>query len=263
MTHRQSLTLGLIGYGRMGREIDAAAAARGHTVALRVDPEAEGETFVERLPDPLPALDVALEFTEPGAAEANVLGLLEAGVPVVCGTTGWNEALPAARRRAVERGTGFLWAPNFALGVNLLFRLVDRAAAWLGAAGEYAPYLIESHHDGKKDGPSGTARRLAERLVERTPGKTGFAPAPAEGRIDPQQVPVAWIRAGAVPGEHRIGWDAPGETLEIVHRARSRNIFAGGAVRAAEWLVGRTGAFDLDDMLDDLLGPPGRADSES
>jgi 4-hydroxy-tetrahydrodipicolinate reductase len=244
----------LVGWGRMGREIEQAARERGHAVVLRVDPSATGPGVVETFPAEPPDADVALEFSEPSAAAANVRGLLEAGLPVVSGTTGWSEALPEARELAGVTGTGFLWAPNFALGVNLLFRMVDQAASWLGASGEFSPYLIESHHDGKKDGPSGTGTRLAEALVERTPGKERHGPAPAQGRIDPQLVPVAWVRAGSIPGEHRVGWDAAGETIEIVHRARSRSIFAAGAVRAAEWLRGRRGPFTLDDMLDDMLG---------
>jgi 4-hydroxy-tetrahydrodipicolinate reductase len=238
----------------MGRAIEAAARHRGHLVALRVDPGCSEGEIAGSVPALLPEIDVALEFSEPAAAAGNVRALLDARVPVVCGTTGWGEALPEARERAREQEVGFLWAPNFALGVNLLFRLVGLASSWLGATGGFAPYLVEAHHDGKKDGPSGTAGRLAELLVEHTPGKTRFGPAPAQGRIDPELVPVGWVRAGAIPGEHRIGWDAAEETIEIVHRARSRELFATGAVRAAEWLEGRSGPFTLDEMLDDLLG---------
>jgi 4-hydroxy-tetrahydrodipicolinate reductase len=237
----------------MGQAIEAAARERGHAIALRVDPVAGDPGVVPRLPSSLEGVDVAVEFTEPGAAEGNVRALLEAGVPVICGTTGWDSGLEAARQLARDRGVGLLWAPNFALGVHVLFRLVDRAAAWLGGTGEFAPYLVEAHHDGKKDGPSGTAGRLARKLVENTPGKARYGPPPAEGKIEPDQVPVSWIRAGAIPGEHRVGWDAAGETIEIVHRARTRGIFAGGAVRAAEWLAGRRGPFVLDDMLEEML----------
>lgn len=247
-----SLGIGIVGMGRMGAEIERIARERGHDVMLRVDPSMRGGADAS-LPEALGRLDVVLEFTEPAAAAGNVRELLGRGVSVVSGTTGWDPEVGSARELANESGAGFLWAPNFSLGVNILFRLVDRAARWLGQAGGFSPYLVESHHDGKKDGPSGTARRLAASLVEGTPGKSGFGPAPADAAIAPDQVPVAWVRAGAIPGEHRVGWDAPGETIEIVHRARQRSVFAFGAVRAAEWLAGRQGAFTIEEMLDDLL----------
>lgn len=134
-----------------------------------------------------------------------------------------------------------------------MFRLAARGAAWFGKAGGYEPFLIEEHHRMKKDGPSGTALRLGEIVLAGTPGKTRVEPAPADRPISPETIPVAWIRAGGIPGNHRIGWDGPGETLEIVHRARDRGVFAHGAVLAAEWLARRQGFFSVDDWMADLL----------
>lgn len=254
MSHDRPLQLAIVGYGKMGRALEAVAAARGHRVALRVDPDAPEAVAGGLAPVSLAGLDVALEFTCAEAAPANVTRLLEAGVPVVSGTTGWTEQLEAARAQARERGVGFLWAPNFALGVQVLFRVADCAAALLGAVGGFAPYLVEEHHDRKRDAPSGTGLRLAQTLVERTPGKRRWGAAPAERPIDSELVPVAWIRAGEIPGTHRLGWDGPGEAIEIVHRARDRAVFAHGAVRAAEWLVRHPGPRTLDEMIDELLG---------
>lgn len=247
------LSLALVGYGRMGRALEQAALARGHRVACRIDPVAPGADARAITPDALAGVDVALEFTHAGVAAANVDALLRAGVPVVCGSTGWDDGLAAARAQAAERGVGLLWAPNFSLGVNVLFRLVDVAALWLGAVPGFAPFLVEEHHAAKRDAPSGTARRLAETLVRRTPGKVRYGVAPGDDAIPADLVPVAWVRAGSIPGTHTAAWDAAGETIEITHRARDRAVFAAGAILAAEWLAGRRGPQAFDAFLDDLL----------
>ncbi len=251
------LNIALVGYGKMGRTLERIAASRGHRVALRVDPHDRGADRAVLDAADLAGVDVALEFTHAEAAAANCGALLAARVPVVCGTTGWADGLGAVRRLATETGTGFLWAPNYALGVQVTFRLARAAAQWLARVGGFAPYLVEEHHQAKRDAPSGTARRLAEILVENTPGKKAFGLAPADAALPPELVPVAWVRAGAIPGTHRVGWDGTGETLEIVHRARGREIFADGAVTAAEWLKGHPGPRTLDEMLDDMLAGAG------
>ncbi len=254
MSADRPLHLAIVGCGRMGSAVAAAAEARGHRVALRIDPDAPGADARGVDHADLSGIDAALEFTRAEAAPRNVQRLLEAGLPVVSGTTGWNDGLDRARALARERGVGFLWAPNFALGVQALFRVVDRAASLFGAIGGFAPYLVEEHHQLKRDAPSGTALRLAQSLVERTPGKSRWDVAPTAAPVPPEVVPVAWVRAGEIPGTHRAGWDGPGETVEIVHRARDRAVFAHGAVRAAEWLVARPGPRTLDEMIDELLG---------
>jgi 4-hydroxy-tetrahydrodipicolinate reductase len=244
----------LVGYGKMGRAVESAALARRHGIARRIDPTAPGAHAPRVSPEILAGVDVAFEFSAPRAAFDNVSALLSARVPVVCGTTGWSPQLDAARARAKELGVGFLWSPNYSLGVQLTLRLVERAAAWFGALPGFAPYLVEEHHSAKADAPSGTARRLADVLVARTPGKRRWDVAPADGPVPPEVVPVAWIRAGSIPGTHRAGFDAAGETVEIVHRARDRSVFAAGAVLAAEWVVDRQGPCTMDEMLDDILG---------
>ncbi|MBP7149715.1 MAG: 4-hydroxy-tetrahydrodipicolinate reductase [Acidobacteria bacterium] len=245
------LALALVGYGKMGRVLENAAVERGHRVVARIDPAAPQATARAVEPAALAGAEVALEFTAPAAAAANVLALLAAGVPVVSGTTGWTDRLDEARRLAADRGVGLLWAPNFSLGMHVLLQLVERAAATLGGGG-YAPYLVEEHHQQKADAPSGTARRIGELLVALTPGKSRFGPAPGDGPVPPELVPAAWVRAGQIPGTHRVGWDGPGETLEIVHRVRDRAVFAHGALLAAEWLRGRRGPHTLEEMLAEL-----------
>ncbi len=245
--------LAIVGYGKMGQAIERVARESGHSIATTIDPLAPGAEHRDISLGTLAGARVAIEFSTPESAAANVCALLEAGVAVVSGTTGWDREMDTARHLADERGVGFVWAPNFSLGVSVLFRLVAEAASFFAATGAFSPWLLEAHHDGKKDGPSGTARRLAQSIVERTPGKTRFGPAPGNRAIDPELLPVSWIRAGGIPGEHRCGWDAAGESFEMIHRARDRRVFAVGAVRAAEWLEGRKRSCTFDEFLDDVV----------
>lgn len=248
------LNLALVGYGKMGRALREAARTRGHNVVACIDPSASGAGGSElegRLLDPA---DVVLEFTTPGAAPGNLRVLLAAGRKVVCGTTGWSEKLPEIQALAADGGGALLWGPNFSVGVQILFRIVARAAEWFARGGGFEPYLVEEHHRMKKDAPSGSAQRLGDILLQATPGKTRLAPAPAREAIPDDTIPVAWIRAGEIPGTHLVGWDGPGETVEIVHRARDRGVFAHGALLAAEWLAGKQGFYSIDEWVAELMG---------
>lgn len=205
----------IVGPGRMGRAVATAAAERGHTVT--------GEIGAGGLAaDAVKGADVAIEFTEPGAAAGNLLQLARLGVPTVCGTTGWDARLPevdAAFRRA---GVGLVHAPNFSLGVQLLLRAAAELARLAADRPEFDAWIVETHHRHKQDAPSGTARTLQEAVRAADPSRTW---------------PVTSIRAGEVPGTHELHLDAAGEGLTLAHTARDRSIFARGAVVAAEWLV--------------------------
>lgn len=210
----------LIGYGRMGRAIDAVLVELGHQVVLRVGRcgDAQGRPLRAALAAEKP--DVAFEFTAPAAAGANLETLLAAGTPTVCGTTGW-DAAPTARL-ADATGTPALFAANFAIGIAVMKRLVAEAADQLRPFGDFTPAIVERHHSAKKDAPSGTAKLLARTLAD------GGWP----------EVAVVSLRQGGQPGEHTLYFEGAGECLTITHQARSRSVFALGAVRAAEWLVG-------------------------
>jgi 4-hydroxy-tetrahydrodipicolinate reductase len=250
----------LVGYGKMGRAIEAALAQRGHGVAGRIDERNRPEDFLEgesggakglsvsdRTPSagereglPSPSndsgpIDVAFEFTTPEAAPRVVPFLLSKKIPVVCGTTGWDVA-PAVRC-AREKKVPFLHSPNFSVGVAVMRRLAAHAAELLAPFPAFEPGILERHHSAKKDAPSGTAKALAARVSQASAGR---------------DVPVVSLRQGGVPGEHVLYFEGADETLEIVHRARSRAIFAEGAVAAAEWLLesGPPGPATFDEFLD-------------
>lgn len=229
----------VVGYGKMGRAVDAVAGERGHVRKVVVDTSARPAGAVRSVADARwRGVAVAFEFTEPGAAKANVLALLARGIPVVCGTTGWDAADGEVRRAARASSTGAVIAPNFSVGVNLFYAVVEEAARRFLAVGEYDPWVAEWHHKAKRDAPSGTARRLAA-LV---------------GPFSVGDVPVAAVRAGHESGRHVVGFDGPHDVVTISHVARGREGFALGAVLAAEWLQGRRGLHAFDDVLKDLIG---------
>jgi 4-hydroxy-tetrahydrodipicolinate reductase len=226
------MKIALIGDGKMARAISPLAIERGHVVSVMLgEKDNVGAAGISRgaLGEP----DVAIEFTEPSAAAANVMACARAGIPVVVGTTGWYDQLETVSAAVRElRGTMF-WAPNFSLGVAAMSAAVEAVSRAIGHARGFDMHLVETHHSAKKDRPSGTAAALA-RVV-----------ANASGR----EVPITSIRTGHVPGTHELIIDGPYEQLRLVHEARDRRVFADGALAAAEWLIGREGVFTMRDML--------------
>ncbi len=227
------MNIALVGYGKMGRMIEQLAVARGHRIVARfdIDNNVNGEGLTA---EALREVEVAIEFSTPATCLTNVERLLSHSVPVVVGTTGWDDRLDEVRQRVSATNGSLVYSPNFALGVNLFFRLVEEAARLLAPFEAFDPFLIESHHRMKKDAPSGTALKLAA-LVRRSYGA---------------RTPTAVsLRAGHIPGTHEIGFDSPAETIQIIHTARNREGFAGGAVHAAELLAGRRGFFEFSELL--------------
>jgi 4-hydroxy-tetrahydrodipicolinate reductase len=228
----------LVGYGRMGRAVEAAAAARGHELALVVDRSARGRGIVRSIEAASwKGVKVAFEFTQGEGATERVERLLASGVAVVCGTTGWDAEAAAVRKAAAKGRTGAVVAPNFSIAMSVFAALVGQAGTALARAGTYDPFVVEWHHRAKRDAPSGTAKRLARILSE------------AQGA----DIPVASIRAGHEPGRHVVGFDGEGDVVTLTHQARGRTAFAEGAVVAAEWIVKRRGIHGFDEVCRDLV----------
>ena len=227
----------LIGMGRMGRTIAALAGERGIPVVATLDHEHPVTA------ESLAGADVAIEFTEPGAAVGNARACLAAGVPVVVGTTGWLDALPTLTDEVNAAGGRLLWAANFSVGVNAMLAVAAAAARVLRDAG-FDAHLVETHHTAKKDAPSGTALAIA-RAVQAGGGG---------------EVPITAVRVGHVPGTHALVFDAPFEQVTLTHEARDRRVFAEGALVAARWLAAarEPGVYTMRDVL-----APGREGVEA
>jgi 4-hydroxy-tetrahydrodipicolinate reductase len=242
--------LALVGYGRMGREVERLAVESGHEIVARLgrgDRAGRGS---------LGDAQVAIEFSRPEAAADNLEAIAEAGVDAVCGTTGWSDDLARVTAGVEGAGTGLVYAPNFSLGVALFRRIVREAAALVDALPEYDLHLHETHHRHKVDHPSGTARALADDIVRAVRRKDAWSEVlPASAPVDPRTLGVSVARVGEVPGTHALAIEGPDDDLELRHRARSRGGFARGALEAAAWIHGRRGVFTLDAFLADRFGP--------
>ena len=227
------MKIALIGYGRMGHAIERAARGRGHEITAIVDP-ASGDGNLGWDQPGLKDAEVAIEFSVPTAAAGNYERLMELGIPVVSGTTGWLDSLDDVKKLIAEKNGTLFWTSNFSLGVNLFFAINKYAARLMASVpGVYTPAMKEIHHIHKLDHPSGTARSLAEDLVERTPGVDGWTEDAEAGK---DKLYIAHEREGEVPGTHIITWESEVDTITLEHRAHSRDGFALGAVVAAEWI---------------------------
>lgn len=239
----------LLGYGKMGRAIEAVAHARGHTLAHVVDRAGRGRRVLRTIDAASwRGVTVAFEFTEPGSARDHVVSLLERGVAVVCGTTGWDASDAGIRKAARNGSTAAVIAPNFSLGMNLFYAAVAEAARGYLAVGGYDPWIAEWHHRAKLDAPSGTARRLEALVRDRFLGASKSK----------ANVPIAAVRAGHQPGRHVVGFDGPHDAVTFEHVARGRDGFAEGAVLSAEWLRGRRGVHGFDEVVRDLVRGRGK-----
>ncbi|MCM1300873.1 MAG: 4-hydroxy-tetrahydrodipicolinate reductase [Alistipes senegalensis] len=233
----------IIGYGKMGREIEKILAERGHETVLVIDAENIADLDARHLSE----VDVALEFTTPTTAYDNIRTCIACGTPVVSGTTGWTTRLPELKALCREKGGALFYASNFCLGVNLLFKLNRQLAAMIDRVGGYEVEIEEVHHTQKKDAPSGTAITLAEGIIANLHTKTGWVnDIPAA----PEEIEIRSVREGAVPGIHTIGYESEDDRIELRHTIKNRRTLALGAVVAAEFLCNKQGVFTMDDLLE-------------
>src|SRR5688572_24907508 len=203
------MRVALIGYGRMGHVVEGVAAARGHEVVARLD---LGDR-IDRAS--LSGAEVAIDFTVPDAVETNARSIAEAGTDLVIGTTGWYERVEDVDAVVRKAGIGCVWSPNFSLGVQLFFRLAREAGRLANALEEYDVHVHEAHHRHKLDHPSGTARKLADILVETLARKSEWREGPAEGAPDPSVLWVSSARAGEIPGTHELALEGPADSIVL------------------------------------------------
>jgi 4-hydroxy-tetrahydrodipicolinate reductase len=220
------MKLAIIGYGKMGRLIEQLAPEYGFTIHARIDID---DDFKQAA-----GADAAIEFTVPGAVASNIEKIAELRVPIVVGTTGWLADMDRARAAVERNGSCLVWSPNFSIGVNIFSRLVREAARLMADEPQYGAWAWEIHHHTKKDAPSGTLIKLVEEM------KAGGFSRPIHESSN---------RAGAHPGTHEIGFDSAADTITLRHAARSREGFARGALKAAQWIVGKKGVYEFQDVL--------------
>jgi 4-hydroxy-tetrahydrodipicolinate reductase len=235
------MKIALIGTGKMGQTIEQLAIAKGHTILLKINHENIGKLDLTQLKD----VDVAIEFTRPDAAVSNLELCLNAGVPVVCGTTGWYDELNQITELFKSKNGALVYASNFSVGVNMMFELNRILAKWMQSNPEYHVSLSEIHHTHKLDKPSGTAVSLANGIIE---NNTEYS----KWTLEDNKASTIYIdskREPDVVGTHEVKWESPIDIIQLNHHAKTRDGFALGAIHAAEWIVGKKGVFTMKDIL--------------
>ncbi len=236
------MKIALIGYGKMGKEIEKIALERGHEIIFKFDINNKNEFT----PENLKKADVAIEFTQPDSAYYNYLKCFEAKIPVVSGTTGWLDKLPEIKKQCKEKGQTFFYASNFSIGVNLFFKLNDYLSRLMNKAENYDVSVSETHHTEKKDAPSGTAISIAEIIISNFKNKKAWI---KENTVNETELVIRSFREGKVPGIHTVKYESDVDYIEITHNAKSRKGFALGAVLAAEFTQKNKGFLTMDDLL--------------
>lgn len=242
------MKIALIGYGKMGHMIETIALERGNEITCRIDRDNTSDFDSEAFRKS----DVAIEFTTPGTAVENIERCFAAGVPVVCGTTGWTSRLDDMKALCDEGKGTLMWASNFSIGVNIFMAVNRTLARIMDSFPQYQPSMVETHHIHKLDHPSGTAITLAEQITENTARITGWVEPEPGKEHDGGLMEIEHIRRGEVPGIHTIKWDSDVDDITITHSAKSRAGFALGAVMAAEWLAGHKGYHSIGEMLNEI-----------
>ena len=230
------MKIALIGNGAMGQLVAAEAKAAGDEVGTTIT-SVDKTLTPDQVADKIRGHDVAIDFSVGEAVLKNIEACARAGVPLVEGTTGWKAHEATARQIVTEHSAALVYGANFSIGVNLFYRIADRAAALFASVNGYAPFIEEAHHMRKRDAPSGTALQLRELMAK---------------HLGPE-IPTASTRAGYIPGTHRVGFDSEADQILLVHTARSRRGFASGALLAAHWIVGRTGVFEFADVIEEIV----------
>ncbi len=230
------MKIALIGYGAMGKLIKTLAENKNHEIELIID-EADANLSAEELAEKLKSAQVAIDFSTAEAVERNVRACLLAKIPLVEGTTGWNNEREEIERFINANNGAFVFGANFSVGVNLFYRIADFASELFAKFEDYEAFIEERHHSRKKDAPSGTALKLKDIVAKNIT----------------KDFSVSATRAGNLPGTHTVGFDGNADTIELTHTARSREGFASGAILAAEWIAGKKGFYEFTDVMDEIL----------
>lgn len=230
------MRLALIGYGAMGQLVAVQARAAGDEIGATFTSRDDGRT-IDQLVASLRGHDAAIDFSVGNAVPRNAEACVRAVVPLVEGTTGWKDQEAEVRSRVEEHDGALVYGANFSIGVNVFYRIVSHAARSMAGLDQYGSFIEEQHHARKRDAPSGTALKLRDLMAEHITG----------------EIPIASMRAGQIPGTHRVGFDSTADQITLTHMARSREGFAAGALLAARWIKDRKGVFEFSAVIDEMI----------
>jgi 4-hydroxy-tetrahydrodipicolinate reductase len=242
------MNIALIGYGKMGKEVEGVAKERGIKV-LKVFNAANNPGSMGLTGEALKGVDVCIDFSSPGVVVGNILALVSCGKNIVVGTTGWYDRLDEMKKVAKEKKVGLLYAPNLSLGVNIFAQVVMDAARLMERYADYDVSISEMHGRAKADCPSGLALSLGSSILQTVKRKTELATGALHGALKPHQLHVSAMRVGVGTGRHTVTFDSECDTIEVVHTARSKRASAVGAIVAAEWLKGKKGVYTMRDVI--------------
>lgn len=236
------MKIALLGYGKMGHEIERTCTKIDHEIILIFDSEDDWDKTGSRLVE----ADMAIDFSVSTQVVKNIYRCFDSGVPVVVGTTGWYEEIEKVKKDCLLRRQSLFYSTNFSIGVNLFFDLNSHLAKLMSDRGEYEISIEETHHIHKQDAPSGTAIVLANDIIKHIGRLAKWV---KENPDNPEELGIKSFRVENVPGTHKVRYESENDMIEIVHTAKNRRGFANGAIMAAEWLIGKKGYFEMKDML--------------
>jgi len=235
------MNIAILGYGKMGREVEKISIDRGHTIIIKAHSQEKATT------NQLEKADIAIEFSTPKDARDNIMQCFDCNLPVVSGTTGWLDEFENTKEYCLTNMKTFFYASNFSVGVNIFFEINRNLSQLMNNFENYNISLEEIHHIHKLDKPSGTALTIAQDIIKNVKRKKHWTL--ENNTLDPESLGIKSIREAEVPGTHLVNYNSEEDYIEIKHIAKSRKGFALGAVLAAEWVAGRTGFFEMKDML--------------
>jgi len=247
------MNIAMVGFGKMGRLICQKAEELGINVVSTIDPEAKDAKFGEISAESVKGADVCIDFSVPQAALQNISTLASLKKDIVMGTTGWYGHIDEAKKAVEQNGVGLVYAGNFSLGVNAFYRILEKACATMDGLEDYDVFAYDIHHNRKKDSPSGTGEEIGRIITKGVHRKTKAVTEKLDRKIEPDELHVASVRGGFVPGTHTVVFDSPFDSIELSHAARTREGFAVGALKAAQWIHGKKGFYHISDWMKETL----------
>ena len=247
------MNIAIIGYGRMGHEIEKIAKAKDLAVTT-IDPSEDNANFKEINEESMKDVGVCIDFTHPDSVVENIEKISKFGKNIVVGTTGWYDKLEDVKKIIEQTGTGLIWSGNFSIGVNIYFKIIENAAKIMDKFDDYDAFVHEFHHNKKADSPSGTAVMIGEILTDNIERKKRVVTEELKRKIAADELHISSTRGGSIPGTHIVGFDSAADTIELKHTARNRQGFALGAIMATQWIQGKKGFYDINDMMKEIVG---------